>query len=190
MSTRSILALQKGRHVRYCFLHWDGDNHGQTLKDMLDSEIEELYNAMAPIDEGKYLYLDHLYPQSYWDAYLEYQKVDWSKRFGNRMKDFEAIYMRPQSTAYLPVIPTVKRGQKVALNPEEIGSYDTDTTAPDCVTDALDGNSEFGGCEYVWFYNLDTRVITYFTWGSKVPWTKKTMKRRRRLTPKKFSFRD
>ena len=105
------------------------------------------------------------------------------------MKDFEAIYMRPQSTAYLPVIPTVKKGQKVALDPEEIGSYDTDTTAPDCVTDALNGNSEFGGCEYVWFYNLDTRVITYFTWGSKVPWAKKTMKRRRRLTPKKFSFR-
>ena len=188
MSTRSILALQKGRHVRYCFLHWDGDKHGQTLKDMLDSEIEELYNAMAPIDDGKYLFLDHLYPQSYWDSYIEANRQDWIKR---RLKGFEAIYMRPQSTAYLPVIPTVKKGQKVVLDPEEIGSYDTLATSPRCVRECLHGNREFDWCEYVWHYNLDTRVITYFTHKTeKAPWSPQTMNRRRRFTPKKFDFSD
>ena len=192
MSTRSILALQKGRHVRYCFLHWDGDNHGQTLKEMLDSEIEELYNAMAPIDDGKYLFLDHLYPQSYWDGYIEANRQDWIKKRKGKSKDlknFEYIYMRPQSTAYLPVIPTVPKGQKVELNPEEIGSYDTLATSPRCVRECLHGNREFDWCEYVWHYNLDTRVITYFTHKTeKAPWSPQTMNRRRRFTPKKFDF--
>ena len=143
MSTRSILALQKGRHVRYCFLHWDGDNHGQTLKDMLDSEIEELYNAMAPIDDGKYLFLDHLYPQSYWDGYIDHELSEWMDKRAREAKEkhtepnfdmegFDAIWRKPQSTAYLPVIPTVKKGQKVELDPEEIGSYDTLATSPRC----------------------------------------------------------
>lgn len=192
MSTRSILALQKGRHVRYCFLHWDGDNHGQTLKEMLDSEIEELYNAMAPIDDGKYLFLDHLYPQSYWDGYIEANRQDWIKKRKGKSKDlknFEFIYMRPQSTAYLPVIPTVKKGQKVELDPEEIGSYDTLATSPRCVRECLHGNREFDWCEYVWHYNLDTRVITYFTHKTEnAPWSPQTMNRRRRFTPTKFDF--
>ena len=194
MSTRSILALQKGRHVRYCFLHWDGDNHGQTLKDMLDSEIEELYNAMAPIDDGKYLYLDHLYPQSYWDGYIEAHRQDWlNERKGKSkdLKNFEFIYMRPQSTAYLPVVPEVPKGQKVELDPEEIGSYDTLATSPRCVRECLHGNREFDWCEYVWHYNLDTRVITYFTHKTEnAPWSPQTMNRRRRFTPKKFDFSD
>jgi hypothetical protein len=189
MSTRSILALQKGRRVRYCFLHWDGDNHGQTLKDMLDSEIEELYNAMAPIDEGNYLYLEHLYSQSYWDGYIEALKANWLKRFPNRPTDFEDIYMRPQPTAYLPVIPQVKKGDKpIALDPTEIGSYDTDRTAPTSVKEALNGHREFDFCEYVWFYNLDTRVITCFTDHKNWNWEPHTMNRRRRLTPKKYDF--
>ena len=192
MSTRSILALQKGRHVRYCFLHWDGDNHGQTLKEMLDSEIEELYNAMAPIDDGKYLFLDHLYPQSYWDGYIEANRQDWIKKRKGKSKDlknFEYIYMRPQSTAFLPVVPEVPKGQKVELDPEEIGSYDTLATSPRCVKECLHGNREFDWCEYVWHYNLDTRVITYFTHKTeKAPWSPQTMNRRRRFTPKKFDF--
>jgi hypothetical protein len=189
MSTRSILALQKGRHVRYCFLHWDGDNHGQTLKEMLDSEIEELYNAMAPIDDGKYLYLDHLYPQAYWDGYIEAHRQDWlNKHDGGSLDDFEAIYMRPQSTAYLPVIPTVKKGQKVELDPDEIGSYDTMTTSPRSVRECLNGHDAFSWCEYVWHYNLDTRVITYFTHKTEnAPWSPQTMQRRRRFKAKDFS---
>ena len=148
MSTRSILALQKGRHVRYCFLHWDGDNHGDTLKEMIDSEIEELYNAMAPIDDGKYLFLDHLHPQSYWDSYIEANRQDWiqkRKGKGKDLKSFEAIYMRPQSTAFLPVVPTVPKGQKIELDPEEIGSYDTLATSPRCVKECLHGNRESTG---------------------------------------------
>lgn len=191
MSTRSILALQKGRHVRYCFLHWDGDNHGQTLKDMLDSEIEELYNAMAPIDDGKYLFLDHLYPQSDWDGYIEANRKDWlNKRKGKSkdLKGFESIYMRPQSTAYLPVVPEVPKGQKIELDPEEIGSYDTLATSPRCVRECLHGNREFDWCEYVWHYNLDTRVITYFTHKTEnAPWSPQTMQRRRRFKAKDFS---
>jgi len=190
MSTRSILALQKGRHVRYCFLHWDGDNHGDTLKDMLDSEIEELYNAMDPIEDGKYLFLDHLYPRSYWDAYIEANRQAWLKKHeGKDLKGFESIYMRPQSTAFLPVIPTVENGRKVELDPEELGSYDTLATSPRSVRECLHGNREFDWCEYVWHYNLDTRVITYFTHKTEnAPWSPQTMKRRRRFTPKKFDF--
>ena len=187
MSTRSILALQKGRHVRYCFLHWDGDNHGDTLKEMIDNEIEELYNAMAPIDDGQYLFLDHLHPQAYWDGYIDANRQRWLKDHKD-LKDFESIYMRPQSTAFLPVMPTVKKGQKVELDPEEIGSYDTLATSPRSVRECLHGNREFDWCEYVWHYNLDTRVITYFTHKTEnAPWSPQTIKRRRRFKAKDFS---
>jgi hypothetical protein len=199
MSTRSILALQKGRRVRYCFLHWDGDKHGQTLKDMLDSEIEELYNAMAPIDDGKYLFLEHLYPQAYWEKHIDEALSDWMEKRAREAKEkntepnfdmegFDAIYTRPQSTAYLPVIPTVPKGQKIELDPEEIGSYDTLATSPRSVRECLHGNREFDCCEYVWHYNLDTRVITYFTHNTeKAPWSPQTMQRRRRFKAKDFA---
>ena len=195
MSTRSILALQKGNKVRYCFLHWDGDNHGQTLKEMLDSEIEELFNAMAPIEDGDYVYLDHLHSKSYWDSYIEANRTDWVNRKGNKsMADFEKIYCRPQPSAYLPVVISGKKAKEAnpdfELDPSEVGAYTTKRKAPKTVNEALNGHTEFMGCEYVWFYNLDTRVITCFTDHHKWNWKPHQMPRRKRLTPKKFDFSD
>lgn len=180
MSTRSILALQKGNHVRYCFLHWDGDNHGRTLKEMLDTEIDDLYNKMSPLDEGTYVYLSHLYPQSYWESYIEAQKKSWKKRFKN-MKGFKECYMSPQDTAYDPM-----PDHSAEMNPVECGAYDTKRKFPKTVKAALNGTYPFWCCEYVWFYNLDTKTITFFSSNNK--WKMKQMARRTRKTPKKFSF--
>ena len=104
MSTRSILALQKGNKVRYCFVHWDGGNHGQTLKEMLDSEIEDLFQKMSPVEDGLYIGLDHLHPKAYWEAYVKANREDWAKR-GLPQKDFDLTYLRPQPTAYDPPPP-------------------------------------------------------------------------------------
>ena len=187
MSTRSILALQKGNRVRYCFLHWDGDNHGQTLKEMLDSEIEDLFNKMAPLDDGKYLYLDHLYPQSYWEPYIASQWADWQKCYpkgDHDRKGFEHIQMNPQPTAYSPV-----HRDTASLDPTECGSFTTRRKGePKTFKEVLNGTYPFVCCEYVWFYNLDTRKITWFTDHNKQDWKPKTMNRRKRLTPKKFEF--
>lgn len=194
MSTRSILALQKGNKVRYCFLHWDGDNHGQTLKEMLDSEIEDLFNKLEPVERGCDVHLSHLYSKSYWDEKLRAEKIDWKNRgnklTGKGLKDFESIFMRPQSTAYDPIVIEPKKDkdgnviEKLDLDASEQGFYTTTRKSPNTVKQAMGGVYPFNWCEYVWFYNLDTYTITWF--HDKKDWKKQQMKRRKRLTPKKF----
>lgn len=182
MSTRSILALQKGNRVRYCFIHWDGDSHGQTLKEMLDSEIEDLFNKMSPLDDGKGLYLSHIESESYHKGYIDGQWKDWQKRYkgkkGGDRKSFENIYLNPQPTAYDPMPDD--------SDPTCNGSFTTRKKSPGKWSDAIIGENLFVGCEYIWHYNLDTRVITWF---NDKNWDKKhQMNRRKRLTPKKYDF--
>lgn len=193
MSTRSILALQKGNKVRYCFLHWDGDNHGKTLKEMLDSEIEELFEGMGAVENGNYIMLDHLHSKSYWDGYIEAQRIDWKNSYpGRPMKEFEKIYIGSQKSGYMPIVVEPKKDndgkviEPIELDPNEVGFYETKTKAPKTVKAALNGHYPFMCCEYVWFYNLDTKVITWFHDDEK--WQQKQMNRRKRLTPKKFDF--
>lgn len=193
MSTRSILALQKGNKVRYCFLHWDGDNHGKTLKEMLDSEIEELFEGMGAVENGSYIMLDHLHSKSYWDGYIDAQRIDWKNSYpGRPMKEFEQIYIGSQKSGYMPIVVEPKKNtdgkviEPIERDPNELGFYETKSKAPKTVKAALNGHYPFMCCEYVWFYNLDTRVITWFHDDEK--WQQKQMNRRKRLTPKKFDF--
>ena len=193
MSTRSILAIQKGNKVRYCFIHWDGDNHGQTLKEMLDSEIEEMFERMGAVEKGNYIYLDHLHSKSYWDGYIEAQRIDWQFSYpGRDMKEFERIYVGVQKSGYMPVVIEPKKDkdgnviEKLDLDPDELGFYETTSKAPKNITAALNGNYPFTCCEYVWFYNIDTKIITWFHDDDN--WKKRQMKRRKRLTPKKYDF--
>lgn len=193
MSTRSVLAVQKGNKVRYCFLHWDGDHHGQTLKEMLDSEIEEMFEGMGAVENGNYIYLDHLHSKSYWDGYIEAQRIDWKHSYpGRDMKEFEKIFVGSQKSGYMPVVIEPKKDkdgnviEQLELDPSEVGFYETKSKAPRTVKVALNGQYPFTCCEYVWFYNIDTRVITWF--HDDDMWKKHQMNRRKRLTPKKFDF--
>ena len=177
MSTRSILALQKGNHVRYLFVHWDGDNHGQTLKTMTDAEIEDLYGMLEPLDTaektGKGLQLEHLYSNSYWDGYLAKQRENWEKE-GRDPAQFADYYLKPQPTAHTPLPDNYER--------EFCGAIDTSKPSPETVYGAI-GTVPHWCCEYVWHYNLDTRTITCFHGNDRTQ-----SSRRKRLTPKKFSF--
>jgi hypothetical protein len=186
MSTRSILALQKGNKVRYCFVHWDGGNHGQTLKEMLDSEIEDLFQKMSPVEDGLYIGLDHLHPKAYWEAYVKANREDWVKR-GLPQKDFDLTYLRPQPTAYDPVV----EHQVGPLEHDTLGAFTRESDEPPASPrEALGGNLPFVTCEYLWFYNLDTRKLTMFSGKNGQAWNPVTSTRRKRLTPKKYDFSD
>lgn len=189
MSTRSILALQKGKRIRYCFLHWDGDSHGVTLKEMTDAELQDLFDKMAPLDDGKYLYLDHLYTKAYWDTKIDYQRRIYEKENAKLMKtkagkekvqkDFEHIYLKPQPTAYDPI------QEDAMIDRTECGSHITKKADMSTIQDVTGGFNHFFACEYVWHINLDTNLITYFHEGKR-----KSTKRRTRKTPPKYDWSD
>lgn len=189
MSTRSILALQKGKRIRYCFLHWDGANHGTTLKEMTDAELQDLFDKMAPLDDDKSIYLSHLYSKAYWDTKTDYDRRIYEKENAKAMKtakgrekvakDFESIYLYPQPTAYDPI---VEGGR---CDRTECGSHITKKADMSTVQDVTGGFYPFFACEYVWHINLDTNLITYFPVGKGV---RKSTKRRVRKTPKKYDW--
>lgn len=187
MSTRSILALQKGQRIRYCFLHWDGANHGATLKEMTDTELQDLFDKMAPLDNNKSIYLSHLYTKAYWDTWIDYKRKIYEKENPKRMKtakgrekvakEFESLYLDPQPTAYDPI---VEGGQ---CDRTECGSHITKKADMSTVQDVTGGFNPFFACEYVWHINLDTNLITYFYAGKRA-----SMRRRPRKTPKKYDW--
>jgi hypothetical protein len=187
MSTRSILALQKGKRIRYCFLHWDGDKHGATLKEMTDAELQDLFDKMAPLDDNKPIYLDHLYTKAYWDTEIDYDRRIYEKESAKLMKtkagkekvqkEFASIYLNPQPTAYDPVLDDTK------CDRTECGSHITKKADMSTIQDVTGGFYPFFACEYVWHINLDTNIITYFHEGKR-----KSTKRRVRKTPPKYDW--
>lgn len=187
MSTRSILALQKGKRIRYCFLHWDGANHGATLKEMTDAELQDLFDKMAPLDDNKTIYLSHLYSKAYWDTWIEYKRKIYEKEHPKAMKtkagrekvqkEFESLYLDPQPTAYDPI---VEGGR---CDRTECGSFLTNKADMSTYTDVTGGYDHFFACEYIWHINLDTNLITYFYAGKRA-----SMRRRPRKTPKKYDW--
>lgn len=195
MSTRSILALQKGNRVRYCYVHWDGDNHGKTLRTMSDAEIEDLFNKMAPLDEGKKVYLEHLYNTPYWYTYMA--------SVANRGVDQDTIsrvYMGIASTPYDPL-----PAKNESFGPDECGSFETTSSfdqqkptedepeeAARTVKELLNGNTP--GHDRVWYYNLDTAKLIFFKdkycSGTRCGWTRRESVRKSRKTPKKYKLSD
>ena len=153
MSTRAIIALQKGNHARYCFLHWDGDIVDRRLKEMLDVEIEDLYNKLSPVDTGKSLCLEHMYSGAEWEARREHCAKTHPEMTREQVS---AVYL-DQPTAYGPV-PGDSSAYELPC-----GDYYSPVNSPAGCPDAL------GSCraippyvEHVWHYNLDTRKITSF----------------------------
>jgi hypothetical protein len=56
--------------------------------------------------------------------------------------------------------------------------------SPDRWEDIVANDSMYCGVEWVWHYNLETRMMTWFNYHD---WAKKNQKlRRRRLKPKSF----
>ena len=187
MSTRSILALQKGRRIRYCFVHWDGDHHGTHLKNMTDAEIQDLFDKMAPLDENKTVYLDHMVSKAYWDTKIEYQRKIYEKEHPKSMKteagrekvqkEFAHYYLEPQPSAYDPIV------EGCPCDRSECGSFLTNKADMSTYKDVTGGHDHFFACEYVWHLNLDTNLITYFYAGKRA-----SMRRRPRKTPKKYDW--
>ena len=195
MSTRSILALQKGNRVRYCSVHWDGDNHGKTLRTMSDAEIEDLFNKMAPLDWGKKVYIEHLYNTPYWYTYMA--------SVANRGVDQDTI-----SSVYLGFAPTPYDpipAKNENFGPDECGSFETTSSfdqqkpteedpeeAARTVKELLNGHTP--GHDRVWYYNLDTTKLIFFRdnycSGTYCGWTRRESFRKSRKTPKKYKLSD
>ena len=177
MSTRSIIALQKGNRVRYCYVHFDGDRLGRRLKDMLDVEIEDLFNRLSPVDDGAEMLLEHLYSGSEWEARVDmYSREHPMVPREKVMENYTA-----QNSAYYPV-----QGDGPS-DPSENGSYTTESKSPDTYLDALGVHFPDSPVEYVWHYNLDTRKVTCFERDRD--WKRTQSNRRCRRKPVDFTER-
>lgn len=178
MSTRSIIALQKGNRVRYCFVHFDGNLMGRRLKEMLDTEIEDLFNRLSPLDDGADMWLDHLYSGSEWEARVDmYSREHPGVPREKVMEDYTA-----QNSAYGPVTDPDK-----PADPSTEGSYATESKSPETYVEALGIHYPTFYIEYVWHYNLDTRKVTCFERDRD--WKRTQSNRRCRRKPVDFTER-
>jgi hypothetical protein len=177
MSTRSIIALQKGNRVRYCYVHSDGNLLGRRLKEMLDVEIEDLFNRLSPLDAGENLHLSHIYSGSEWEARVDmYSREHPEVPREKVMENYTA-----QNSAYYPLQDTKP------ADPSTEGSYTTESKSPDTHLEALGIHFPEYYIEYVWHYNLDTRKVTCFERDRD--WKRTQSNRRCRRKPVDFTER-
>ena len=177
MSTRSIIALQKGNRVRYCYVHSDGNLLGRRLKEMLDVEIEDLFNRLSPLDAGENLRLSHIYSGSEWEARVDmYSREHPMVPREKVMENYTA-----QNSAYYPLQDTKP------ADPSTEGSYTTESKSPETHLEALGIHFPEYYIEYVWHYNLDTRKVTCFERDRD--WKRTQSNRRCRRKPVDFTER-
>ena len=192
MGTRGIIALQKGDRIRYCSVMHIADHAGD-IKCMGFKELEAAFEAMAVIDDIKpysrkgqpLCYFHHFESNKslkQWTAYsiADCLRSDLWKPGGRLLKPITVngvkfkggrehlAYDRAQSliggqkTGYLPFqdnfVGRVSFGA--------IGSF-IRTEPVQTQADVINRHRPFFGCEWIWYYNLDTRQVIGWGGGDK-----------------------
>jgi hypothetical protein len=105
MSTRSYIILKKGNEYRAIFVHWDGNNHGDTFRKLTNPEIAELWTKirMAAEKDGG-AWLDHFYTYKAWIARIA-REIEFEKDDSDHLDQYLQIIFSPQMTAHDPVFP-------------------------------------------------------------------------------------
>lgn len=192
MATRGIIALQKGDRIRYCSVMHIADHAGD-IKCMNFKELEAAFEAMAVIDNIKpysskkqtVCYFHHFESNKslkQWTAYCigDYLKTDFWEPSGRFLQpttvngvEFKGgrehlAYDRAQSliggqkTGYLPI--QCDSSGRVCSG--AIGSF-IRTEPVQTQADVLNRHRPFFGCEWVWYYNIDTHQVIGWSGGEK-----------------------
>ena len=190
--TSGIIALQMGDRIRYCSVMHIADHAGD-IKCMSFKELEAAFEAMAVIDGIKpnsrkkqtVCYFHHFESNKslkQWTAYNigDYLKLDVWKPSGRFLQpttvngvEFKGgrehlAYDRAQSliggqkTGYLPI----QCDSSGSVCSGAIGSF-VRTEPVQAQADVLNHHRPFFGCEWVWYYNIDTRQVIGWNGGEK-----------------------
>jgi len=188
MGTSGIIALQKGDRIRYCSVMHVSEN-SRDIRCMSFKELEAAFDAMAVLDNINYktvkkqklCYFHHFESNKSlktWTAYhiAEYLKTDYWKPEGRFLepvtvngvefkggREHLAYYCAQtliggQTTGYLPI--QCEEGGRVSIS--AIGSF-VRTEPVEKQADAINRHRPFFGCEWIWYYNIDTRRV--IGWG-------------------------
>ena len=170
MSTRSYIILKKGNEYRAIFVHWDGNNHGDTFRKLTSPEIEELWTKIrlaAKKDDAAWL--DHFYTYKEWIASIsremEYQKD------ANTLDQYLEIRFSPQMSAHDPVFPNRNNycGDDKYANCVVFNAKDKGKTLQDLLRNGASARGkgakkltkplDLGCVEMVWLFDIETNQV-------------------------------
>lgn len=190
--TSGIIALQMGDRIRYCSVMHIADHAGD-IKCMSFKELEAAFEAMAVIDginpysrkKQTVCYFHHFESNKslkLWTAYNigDYLKTDFWEPSGRFLQpttvngvefkggrehlayDRAQCLIGGQKTGYLPI----RCDSSGRVCSGAIGSF-IRTEPVQTQADVLNRHRPFFGCEWVWYYNIDTHHVIGWNGGEK-----------------------
>lgn len=155
MSTRAYLMIKNGAEVRYCFTHWDGYGHGDTLRHMTPEEIQTIWDKLG--DTSKAWYFETFYSEQGRKEAVEYYQ--------------EQVNKDPKSTIYKESLERYKQYKPI---PELAGEEPDASTSgifqleDGKLPDHADKLPPMTGdawvfIEFIWVYDMQTKKIYYYT---------------------------
>lgn len=172
MSTRSILAIRKGDEVRYCFIHWDGCNHGETLKGMPREKMEAIFDKLSDTKHA-YGFSTFRNPEGVAEM-VKYYTEALKESPGSAVYTFSLIEYREYD--YLPHVFTDVYGRPERNNGGlTSGAFQLKGAWP---KDGLKFPFMRGDnpifIEFVWTYDMESGKIGYYTCWNTIPKLKRS----------------
>ena len=161
MSTRSYICLKKGTEYRVVFVHWCGDDHGQTFRKMSNFEVTDLWLALgAAAERNDQSWLDHFYTSKEWAARV---KEAVTEAVSNKQDFCYTCRMFPQPTAYYPTTPqtynTESKYRTVAVFKSKTMGHDIGDLLRRAVSKKTPKPLKQDCIEYGWVFDLKTNDI-------------------------------
>lgn len=170
MSTRSILVLKKGNECRYCFIHWDGANHGDTLKGMPKDKLEAIYEKLGDTNHA-YGFSTFHNPEGVEEQIKQYTESLKENPKSSVYKDALDEY---RNYTYLPTMFLDMNGKPAAASRQTSGAFKMDKWPKTAGKLPFMCGDSFIFIEFVWTYDMDTGKIGYYTSWKNIPKLKKS----------------
>lgn len=170
MSTRSYIILKKGNEYRAIFVHWDGNNHGDTFRKLTSPEIEEIWTKirMASEKDGA-AWLDHFYTYKDWIARIASEMEH--EKDAHTLDQYLQIVFSPQMSAHDPVFPNRNNycGDDNYVNCAVFNAKDKGKTLQDLLRNCSKARGknakkltkplDLGCVEMVWLFDIETNQV-------------------------------
>lgn len=189
MASRGYIALQKGNRIRYTYVNHDADNIGKDLKRMTDDELEAAFSAMCVLDHIKYRSkrpqtgcgFVRFEPNRQFKVWISYAIADRLRNkdmwpvadcYNAPLIDHGITYAAGRERMAFMASRSLVGDQVYGSRPvlfesigfkkSDCGSFEIDH-AVKTQADAINHARPYMNCEWVWYYNLDTKQC--LGWG-------------------------
>lgn len=214
MATRGYIALQKGNRIRYTFVNHGSDDIGRDIKRMTFDELEAAYNAMCVLDHIKYRSkrpqtgcgFKRFEPNRQFKAWITYSIADYLRN--TERWPVADCYNEPLTVGQVTYAAGRERMAYLASRSNVCGQVygsmpvlfeDTGYKKCDCGSfeidhkvktqaDAINHARPFMNCEWVWYYNLDTKECLGWGDDKEISFVKTRVAPTTRINTKIYGF--